>query len=154
MPEAGLDAAARSLRAWLNTEQFTDLPRHEATRFFTDSVVKWGDGLGYQAQREVPLPPHPRRPDRRTGRLDLRLTHRSGKGRALSIEIDRGDKQLSLDKLTQATERGDLALWLRWGRQPVRLTIPPGIRLIRAHVLKRNALNQPDRYSLQPDNCG
>ncbi|MDX3233793.1 hypothetical protein [Streptomyces sp. ME19-01-6] len=86
MPEAGLDAAAHSLRAWLNTQQFTDLSAPEVTRFLTDSVTLWANRLGYNVRREVALPANP---DQRQGRLDLQLRHRTGKGRPISIEIER-----------------------------------------------------------------
>lgn len=150
MPQAGLDAAAQSLRAWLNRQHFSDLSANEVTRFFTDSVTQWAYSLGYNVRPEVQL----QSPDQRAGRLDLRLRHRSGTGRAISIEIDRGDKVWSLEKLTHVAERGDLALWLRWSRRPVRVPIPPTIRLIRAHVIRRPVANGPDRYSLQISNCG
>ncbi|MCZ1012308.1 hypothetical protein [Streptomyces lydicus] len=77
MAEAGLDAAARSLRAWLNRQQFTDLPTSEVTAFFTGSVADWATDQGYEVQREVKLPIATRQ--NRTGRLDLQLRHRSGR---------------------------------------------------------------------------
>ena len=121
MPEAGLDAAADSLRSWLNSEQFTDLSAVEVTRFFTDSVVRWASSLGYEAQREVRFPDGFCRSDGYRGRLDLQLSPRSGMGRLVSVEIDRGSKLWSLEKLTHAAELGDLALWLRWSGKPVRV---------------------------------
>jgi hypothetical protein len=152
MSNSGLDAAAVSLRAWLNSRHFTDLSAPEVTTFFTESISVWATGLGYDARREVLLPS---RPDvHRARRLDLQLRHRSGKGAPISIEIDRTSKLLSLDKLTQAAELGHLSLWLRWGREPVRVPIPPSVRLIRAHVLRRQVVNGPDRVSLQVDSCG
>ncbi|WP_372450460.1 DUF4259 domain-containing protein [Streptomyces tagetis] len=90
MTEAGLDAAARSLRAWLNRQQFSDLSTPEVTAFFTDSVADWATDQGYEAQREAKPPTATRQ--NRTGRLDLQLRHRSGKGRLISIEVDRGAK--------------------------------------------------------------
>ncbi|MGW1193683.1 hypothetical protein [Streptomyces sp. NPDC002559] len=153
MPEAGLDAAVNSLRTWLNGERFTDLSTAEVTEFFTDSVSRWADSLGYKARREVWLPVQSCQPDQRAGRLDLQLRHHTGKGRLISVEIDRGNKVWSLNKLTQAAELGDLALWLRWSREPVRVPIPPTVRLIRAHVSRRVSATRP-RYSLQTDNCG
>lgn len=152
MPEAGLDAAANSLRAWLNRQQFTDLSTPEVTAFFTDSVAAWATDQGYEVQREVDLPTATRQG--RTGRLDLQLRHRSGKGRLISIEVDRGTKAWSLDKLVQAAELGHLALWLRWSRTPVTLPIPPTVRLIRAQVLRRTTLTRAKVHSLQPDSCG
>jgi hypothetical protein len=148
MPEAGLDAAANSLRSWLNSEQFTDLSAVEVTRFFTDSVARWASSLGYDAQREVRLPDGIRRPDGRHGRLDLQLRHPTGRGRPISVEIDRGSKLWSLEKLAHAAELGDLALWLRWSDKPVRVRIPPTVRLIRAQVIRRRCDNQR-RYSLE-----
>ncbi|MEU8844430.1 hypothetical protein AB0D97_35925 [Streptomyces roseus] len=152
MTEAGLDAAARSLRAWLNRQQFSDLSTPEVTAFFTDSVADWATDQGYEVQREVELPTAIRQ--NRTGRLDLQLRHRSGKGRLISIEVDRGTKEWSLAKLVQAAELGHLALWLRWSRTPVTLPIPPTVRLIRAQVLRRTALTRAKLHSLRPDNCG
>ncbi|MEV7083322.1 hypothetical protein AB0N88_33020 [Streptomyces sp. NPDC093516] len=152
MTEAGLDAAARSLRAWLNRQQFSDLSTPEVTAFFTESVADWATNQGYEVQREVELPTATRQ--NRTGRLDLQLRHRSGKGRLISIEVDRGTKEWSLEKLVQAAELGHLALWLRWSRTPVTLPIPPTVRLIRAQVLKRTTLTRAKVYSLRPDNCG
>ncbi|MEU2717770.1 hypothetical protein [Streptomyces sp. NPDC007205] len=122
------------------------------TSFFTDSAARWANSLGYDVQREVRLPDSISRAGR-PGRLDLQLRHRTGKGRLISIEIDRGSKLWSLDKLTQAAELGDLALWIRWSREPVQVRIPPTVRLIRAHVLRRRSGSQY-RYSLQADNCG
>ncbi|MEU8968191.1 hypothetical protein AB0D11_02750 [Streptomyces monashensis] len=153
MPEAGLDAAADSLRSWLNSEQFTDLSAVEVTKFFTDSVTRWASGLGYEAQREVRLPDGICRSDGRHGRLDLQLRHPAGKVQPISVEIDRGSKLWSLEKLTHAAELGDLALWLRWSRKPVRVRIPPNVRLIHAEVIWCRSHSQR-RYSLQADHCG
>ncbi|KQV15807.1 MULTISPECIES: hypothetical protein [unclassified Kitasatospora] len=152
MPEQGLDAAAHSLRAWLNRQRFTDLSTAEVTTFFTDSVADWATGLGYQVRREVDLPTASRLG--RTGRLDLQLQHRSGKGRLISVEVDRGTKLWSLEKLAQAAELGHLALWLRWSRAPVSVAIPPSVRLIRAQVSRYDTLTRAKLHSLQPDNCG
>lgn len=152
MPKTGLDTAAASLRTWLNAQHFTDLTALEVTRFFTDTTTEWANSLGYDAWREVPLPA---RPDhQRNERLDLRLRHRSGRGQPISVEIDRGSKLRSLDKLTRAAELGDHSLWLRWSREPVRVPIPSTVRLIRAHILRRRVATGPDRLSLQIDNCG
>ncbi|NED17944.1 hypothetical protein G3I31_07220 [Streptomyces sp. SID9913] len=152
MTGSGLDAAACSLRAWLNRQQFSDLSTPEVTAFFTDSVADWAINQGYEVQREVTLPTATRQ--NRAGRLDLQLRHRSGRGRLISIEVDRGTKEWSLGKLVQAAELGHLALWLRWSRTPVTLPIPPTVRLIRAHVLTRTTLTRARLHSLRPDNCG
>jgi hypothetical protein len=50
-------------------------------------------------------------PEQRRQILDLQLKHYSGKGRRISIEIDRGNKRISFDKLVRAAELGHLALW-------------------------------------------
>lgn len=147
---AGLDAAAGSLRAWLNAERFTDLSAREVTGFFTESVTRWGHGLGYAARYEV----HLQAAGKRVGRLDVRLRHRSGRGRAVSVEIDRGDKRWSVDKLAETARRGDLALWLRWSVGLVRVPVPPDVRLIRAQVIRRPVAKGPDRYTLLVGNCG
>lgn len=122
------------------------------TAFFTDSVADWATDHGYEVRREVELPTATRQ--NRTRRLDLQLRHRSGKGRLISIEVDRGTKRWSLEKLAQAAELGRLALWLRWSRTPVTLPTPPTARLIRAQVLWRTTRTRAKVYSLLPDNCG
>ncbi|MFE9429087.1 hypothetical protein ACFYNO_39770 [Kitasatospora sp. NPDC006697] len=78
------------------------------TAFFTNSAAAWAIDQGYEVQWEVNLPTATRRG--RTGRLDVQLRHRSGTGRPISIEVDRGTKAWSLDKLVQAAELGHLAL--------------------------------------------
>ncbi|MER0241848.1 hypothetical protein AAHZ94_07380 [Streptomyces sp. HSW2009] len=152
MTDAGVEAAARSLRAWLNRQQFSDLSTAEVTAFFTDSVADWARGQGYEVKREVELPAAARQ--NRTGRLDLQLRHRSGRGRLISVEVDRGTKEWSLEKLVRAAELGHLALWLRWSRAPVTLPIPPTVRLIRAQVIRRTTLTRAKVHTLRPDNCG
>ncbi|MFI5527680.1 hypothetical protein ACIA8O_03885 [Kitasatospora sp. NPDC051853] len=155
MTEAGVDAAARSLRAWLNRRSFTDLSTAEVTAFLTDTVADWGSGLGYRVHREVDLPSARRGgAGGRAGRLDLQLHHRSGKGRPISIEVDRSTKLWSLDKLAEAAELGHLALWLRWSRSPVPVAIPPAVRLVRAQVVRRTSPTLGKVHSLLPDNCG
>lgn len=153
MPEAGLDATADSLRSWLNSEQFTDLPSVEVTRFFTGSVARWAGSLGYEAQREVRLPEGIRRRGGYHGRLDLQLRHPTGEERPISIEIDRGSKRWSLEKLTHAAELGDLALWICWSRRPIRVRIPPAVRLLHPQVTQCPGDDQR-RYSLQAGHCG
>ncbi|MFF1399343.1 hypothetical protein ACFVZD_36790 [Streptomyces sp. NPDC058287] len=154
MPEEGLDAAARSLRAWLNSQKFSDLSAPEVTAFLTDSISRWAEGLDYIPTREVDLPANKHKPQQRRQILDLQLKHYSGKGRQISIEIDRGNKRISLNKLVHAAELGHLALWVRWGYEHVPFPMPPTVRLIRAHVIRRRVARQPDRYSLQVGNCG
>ncbi|GGZ30156.1 hypothetical protein CP967_00015 [Streptomyces nitrosporeus] len=148
----GLDAAAVSLRAWLNRQHFTDLTAREVTQFLTRTTIEWAAGLNYHARREVRLPARPDHPHAEL--LDLRLKHRSGKGRPISIEIDRGNKLHSLNKLVRAAELGDHALWLRWSHGHVPIPIPPTVRLIRAHVLRRRTPTGSNRISLQAGDCG
>jgi hypothetical protein len=56
----------------------------------------------------------------RAGRLDI-VFDRPGQAR-LAVEIDRGNKAWSAEKLAAETLAGSAAIWLRWGSFPRRLT--------------------------------
>ncbi|MEU1121838.1 MULTISPECIES: hypothetical protein [unclassified Streptomyces] len=154
MTDTGLNAAAASLRTWLNAQRFLDLSAHEVTAFLTASIGSWGEGLDYIVCTEVPMPPDAVSPEGRGGMVDLQLRHYSGRGRPISIEIDRGNKRLSLNKLVRLADRGHIALWVRWSHQAVPVQIPPSVRLIRAHVIRRRDIARTYRFSLQTDSCG
>jgi hypothetical protein len=53
MTGAGLDAAARSLRAWLNRQRFSGLSTAGVTSSFTDSVADWTTDQGYEQTSAV-----------------------------------------------------------------------------------------------------
>jgi hypothetical protein len=141
MTGSGLDGAAQSLRDWLDREHFTHLTPREVTAHLTAGVAGWAEQYGYRVQREAPPP------GAAYGRLDLRAAHPAG-GKAISIEIDRGNKRWSLEKLVTAAEHGDLALWVRWSTTSVPLSVPPGVRLIRLGVIRHRS-----RITLQPGCC-
>jgi hypothetical protein len=142
---SGIEGAARSLRDWLGCEHFTDVTSVQATAHLTGSIAAWARQYGYRVQREVRPPGVDSRG--RQGRLDLRAVHPAG-GRAVSIEIDRGNKRWSLEKLVQAAEHGDIALWVRWSRNSVPLVIPPCVRLLRLGVIRHRG-----RVTLQEGCC-
>ncbi|HEV2347035.1 MAG TPA: hypothetical protein VGS97_23235 [Actinocrinis sp.] len=124
-----------------STARFTHLAAPEVTAHLTGSVARWAEQYGYWVQREVPPPGVADR------RLDLRVAH-PAEGRAISIEIDRGNKRWSLEKVVAVAEHGDLALWVRWPTASVPLSVPPGVRLIRLGVIRYRR-----RVSLQPGCC-
>ncbi len=68
------------------------------------------------------------RKDGRQGRIDWLLRHRDLPIR-FAVEIDRANKQWSLEKLVRAQQAGFTSVWIRW-RNPIRMTIPEQIYLI------------------------
>jgi hypothetical protein len=89
---------------------------------------------GWTSRREIPAPSGVVQYDNQrircaeATRADLGVYR--GDGRRIIIEIDRTDKALSLCKLQCAVDRGDEAVWVRWG-MPAQKDVPTGVHVIR-----------------------
>jgi hypothetical protein len=106
---------AESLAAWLRDLHFTDLPEERATARIVDAVVQWGENAGLAR-----LPPGAERlpaAGAAQGPLRARRGLRPRRRRpADRVEVDRLDRQRTVDKLLSEAAAGRLAIWVRWGR--------------------------------------
>lgn len=109
-------STARSLGEWLESLTFADLPEGEATARIVDAIVKWADWQSWRVYRRAPsvfpLPP----PLRGNSVLDVACA-RPG-GAPVAIEVDRTDRQRTVDKLLAEAAAGRVAIWVRWGAGP------------------------------------
>jgi hypothetical protein len=121
----------RSLQQWLTGLHFTDLTEAQATARLVDAVVSWGEARNWRVYRRAPsvfpLPP----PLRGNSVLDVACA-RPG-AQPIVVEVDRLDRQRTVDKLLAEAAAGRLAIWVRWGAGPFR---PPPMPL---HLVTREA---------------
>jgi hypothetical protein len=127
---------AASLAKALANLRFDDLPRGGATRLVTRATITWADELGWLAVPEMPLAflaATTEQPSRQ-GIVDLYIA-RPGYRRDLVVEIDRGNKQWSAQKLGHAVEHGRAAIWVRWSGPPPRdVIVPAGVEVVYLEV--------------------
>jgi hypothetical protein len=124
-------STAQSLAGWLASLHFTDLPEDRAATRIIDSVAGWGEAHGWRIYRRAPsvfpLPP----PLKGHSVLDVACA-RPG-AQPIVIEVDRLDRQRTVDKLLAEAAAGRLAIWVRWGAGPFR---PPPLPV---HLVTREA---------------
>lgn len=123
---------AQSLASALSQLRLEGLASTAATRLVARAVEDWAEGLGWWAVAEMPLDflaDTPERPGRQ-GYVDLYIAG-PGYKRDLVIEIDRGNKRWSAQKLGHAVNHGKAAIWVRWkGRAPSLEIVPRGVEVI------------------------
>lgn len=90
---------------------------HQITENLTNATQRWGIAQGCNCKKEFSAPwlqAYTRTGTPKNGRIDVVLsTPRGGK---LAVEIDRGEKTWSLEKLLLCRERGYQAVWIKWGK--------------------------------------
>jgi hypothetical protein len=122
---------AQSLARWLNSLTFADLSTDQAQARIIDAVAEWGADQGWRVYRRAPsvfpLPP----PLTGNSVLDVACARRSGQ--PIAVEVDRRDRQRTVDKLLAEAAAGRLAIWVRWGTGP--FTAPP----MPVHLVTREA---------------
>lgn len=89
----------------------------ETTSELTEALSPICQGQGAHVRSEVPCGARRARSQARSirsrvGHLDLMAQFADGS--SLAIEIDRTNKQWSIEKLESALEAGSLGLWVRW----------------------------------------
>ena len=122
------DQLAASLAGWLGNVSIADQDATAVTETIVDAVVGWGRSQGWRVYRRapsvVPLPPP--------------FAHRHsvvdvGCARAdappIVVEVDRSDRQRTIDKLLAEARAGRVALWVRWGKGPF-ATPPASVHLV------------------------
>ncbi|MBG0562932.1 hypothetical protein [Actinoplanes aureus] len=134
---------ARSLAAWLDRLTFADLTADQATARIVDAVADWGAAQGWRVYRRAPsvfpLPP----PLRGNSVLDVACA-RPGAA-PIAIEVDRLDRQRTVDKLLAEAAAGRVAIWVRWGTGPF---LPPPLPV---HLVTREAARQSGRWRTVAD---
>jgi hypothetical protein len=131
----------RSLAAWLKDLHFTDLTADQATARLIDAVAEWGISQGWRVYRRAPsvfpLPP----PLKGHSVIDVACARPTvhptdpyaGRLRPIAVEVDRLDRQRTVDKLLAEAAAGRLAIWVRWGSGPFH---PPPLPV---HLVTREA---------------
>jgi hypothetical protein len=134
---------AHSLQQWLGMLTFADLTTDQVTARLVDEVARWGETQGWRVYRRAPsvfpLPP----PLRGNSVVDVACA-RPG-GQPIVVEIDRLERQRTVDKLLAEAAAGRLALLVRWGSGP--FTPPP----LPVHLVIREAARQRGHWHTVAD---
>ncbi|WP_204300406.1 hypothetical protein [Actinoplanes campanulatus] len=131
-------STARSLAGWLERVTFADLPEAEATARIVDAVAEWAATQGWRVYRRAPsVFPLPA-PLRGHSVLDVACARPDGP--PVAIEVDRLDRQRTVDKLLAEAAAGRLAIWVRWGAGPFP---PPPLPV---HLVVREASRRSGRW--------
>lgn len=153
-----LTRTAASLAQALAVLRFDELPRGGATRLVTRATIAWAEELGWLPVPEMALAFLAGTPEQpaRQGIVDLYIA-RPGYRRDLVVEIDRGNKQWSAQKLGHAVEHERAAIWVRWaGLAPREEIVPPGVEVVYLHRaggtrVATRASSQAEGIALQDD---
>ncbi|MEV4754977.1 hypothetical protein AB0J86_07675 [Micromonospora sp. NPDC049559] len=132
---ADADRVAASLAARLATLTFVDRSTEEVTALLIDTVADWAAAQGWRVYRRaasvLPLPPpyaHLR------SVLDVACARPQGP--PVVVEVDRADRQRSVEKLRAEIEAGRIGIWLRWGSRGF-TPPPPPVRMVTCTVTTR-----------------
>ncbi|MFD7586471.1 hypothetical protein ACFV84_13745 [Kitasatospora sp. NPDC059811] len=129
------EGIAKSLAAELREHvHFRSLPADRVREYLSRVVGQWASRNGWEPEREAPA----ERPE--DGEHDLLCRHPALPW--LVIEIERGNRRATADKLARAVAGGGVAIWLRWAG-PAPRTIPAGVLLI--HLAAVPAARNGDR---------
>ena len=134
---------AASLAARLSSLTFADLTTDQATGRILDAVADWGTAQGWRVYRRAPsvfpLPP----PLKGTSVIDVACA-RPG-AQPIAVEVDRLDRQRTVDKLLAEAAAGRVAIWVRWGAGP--FTPPP----LPVHLVTRPAARRSGTWHTVAD---
>ncbi|MFE4399084.1 MULTISPECIES: hypothetical protein [Streptomycetaceae] len=125
------EALAADLRKHVH---FRSLPADQVREYLSRVVGQWATRNGWEPEREAPA----ERPE--DGEHDLLCRHSTLPD--LVIEIERGNRRATADKLARAAASGHIAIWLRWAG-PAPRTVPAGVLLI--HLAAVPAARNGDR---------
>ncbi|MFC7530654.1 hypothetical protein [Actinoplanes sp. GCM10030250] len=136
-------STAQSLAGWLDEVTFADLTADQATARILGAVVEWGEARGWRVYRRAPsvfpLPP----PLRGNSVLDVACARPGAP--PIAVEVDRLDRQRTVDKLLAEAAAGRVAIWVRWGTGPFP---PPPLPV---HLVTREAARQSGRWHTVAD---
>ncbi|MGW7582752.1 hypothetical protein ACWGKU_28865 [Kitasatospora sp. NPDC054768] len=116
------EGIAESLAAELREHvHFRSLAADRVREYLSRVVGQWATRSGWEPEREAPA----ERPE--DGEHDLLCRHPALPW--LVIEIERGNRRATADKLARAAANGHVAIWLRWAG-PAPKAVPAGVLLI------------------------
>ncbi|BCY12596.1 hypothetical protein [Actinoplanes sp. L3-i22] len=132
-------STAGSLGTWLERLSFADLTEAEATTRIVDAIEEWAVAQQWRVYRRAPsvfpLPP----PLRGNSVLDVACARPAGAA-PIAIEVDRTDRQRTVDKLLAEAAAGRVAIWVRWGPGPF---APPPLPV---HMVTREAARRSGKW--------
>lgn len=142
------EAVVADLAALLDALTFAGLEGEAVRDLLIDTVADWAAARGWKVYRRAPsvvrLPPPL---ERQFSCVDLGCARPDGP--PVVIEVDRGHRRRTLDKLVAEAAAGRLALWIRWGTTPGE-PLPPEIHLLTCPALASRAADGRRVYSRQP----
>ncbi|WP_229074049.1 hypothetical protein [Actinoplanes sp. DH11] len=134
---------ARSLADRLERLTFADLTESQVTARLTDEIAGWGTEQGWRVYRRAPsVFPLPA-PLRGNSVLDVACARPDGP--PIAIEVDRADRQRTVDKLLAEAAAGRVAIWVRWGTGPF---MPPPLPV---HLVVRETARRSGRWHTVAD---
>ncbi|MFF2549069.1 hypothetical protein ACFVUY_41810 [Kitasatospora sp. NPDC058063] len=137
VPGEGIaESLAADLREYVH---FRSLPADRVREYLSRVAGQWATRNGWQPERQAPA----KRPE--DGEHDLLCRHPALPD--LVIEIERGNRRATADKLARAAASGRVAIWLRWAG-PAPRAIPAGVLLIHLAVVPAARTGDRRAYTL------
>jgi len=105
--------------------------RTDITELITDEIISWASMNNWGSEREFEIYLIKNKNNQLSrGKIDLVLDGNVSVSEnnilPLAIEIDRGDKNWSIEKLQHCQNLGFNCLWIRWGKK-IKIDVPEGI---------------------------
>jgi hypothetical protein len=131
------------LAAWLDQLTFADRPPDEVNALVIGAITEWATAHGWRVYHRAPsvvrLPPPY---EAQHSVIDVACARPTGP--PVVIEVDRTDRQRTVDKLLAEAGAGRVPIWVRWGTGKFAAP-PPPVQLVTLAVTMHNR-----RYSRKP----
>jgi hypothetical protein len=138
-----LVAMAGTLSEWLERLTFADRSAEQVTALVITAITEWARTQGWRVYQRAPSVMRLPAPyEQQHSVIDVACARPTGP--PLVIEVDRTDRQRTIDKLLAEAGEGRVPIWVRWGTGKF-ATPPPPIQLVTVTV---SMLNR--RYSRRP----
>ncbi len=129
------DRLAASLAEWIDAMSFADRDADQVTELLVEAVIEWGRSHRWRVYRRArSVMPLPAPYAERHSVVDVGIARADAA--PIVVEVDRSDRQRTLDKLAAEAGAGRVALWVRWGPGPFSAP-PPPVRLVTCVVTSR-----------------
>lgn len=133
----------RLLGDWLDQLTFVDRSADEVTALVIDAITEWAKDQGWRVYHRAPSVVRLPAPyDAQHSVIDVACARPAGP--PVVIEVDRTDRQRTVDKLLAEAAAGRIPIWVRWGTGKFAAP-PPPVRLVTVAVTMHNR-----RYSRKP----